>query len=143
MRHGIVHHSRSQLARGGASAACAIAVVLALLGCEPKTAPSSAPRVLVQTTVTVPAGGGQGGISFDASKGQTLHVTMSSRAPAVEPYGYLQEPDGTSEYFPKNESAKPGSNAGEMVVNATGPHQLTVFDGSNTGGEVAVKIEAK
>jgi hypothetical protein len=140
VRQTTVPHRRRPRRAGGAWA-CTIAAALTLLGCERKTAPPP-PRILVEKTVTVPASGGAGGVVFDAFKGQTVRITMTSPA-TVEPYGFLEMPDGTSEYFPKNESARPGFNAGEMVLNARGPHQLTVFDGSNRGGEVVVTIEAK
>jgi hypothetical protein len=133
---------RRRRSAGASSAwACTIATVLALLGCDRQTTPSP-PRILVVKSVTVPPGGGAGGVVFDAFRGQTVRITMTSPA-TVEPYGFLERPDGTSEYFPRNESAKPGFNGGEMVLSVQGSHQLTVFDGSNRGGEVAVKIETQ
>ena len=97
---------------------------------------------LVDKTVSVAPGGGAAEINFTASKGQRLTITMTS-APGVEPYGHLGTPDGAGEYVPKNETAKPGSNRGEWVVVQSGGHRLDVFDASNRGGTVTVKVETK
>jgi hypothetical protein len=72
-----------------------------------------------------------------------IKVTMSSPSSSVEPYGYLDMPGGDGRYVPSNETAKPGSNVGELEARQAGQYQLTVFDGANHGGEVSVIVQVK
>ena len=120
----------------------AASVWLTLSGCEPRNGAASGP-VLADKTVTVAPGGGGAVISFAAAAGQKIRVTMTSPSSSVEPYGYVDMPGDTGQYVPSNETAKPGSNVGELVAGQAGQYQLTVFDGANHGGEVSVVVQVK
>ena len=119
--------------------------VLALItaACTP-AAPSTAPaeQVLLDKTVNVGAGGGAAEVSFNASSGQSIHITLTAANSGMQPYGNLQYPDGTAMDNPPLNTAVNGSNQAEFVANQTGQYSLTLFDGSNQGGQVSVKIVA-
>jgi hypothetical protein len=110
-----------------------------LSGCSRKL-PSN-PSVLVDKTVSVGAKGGYGNVTFNASKGQKVRITLTAARKTMEPYGNLGNPDGTGGYFPPNGGSKDGVNTGEMTLSQTGQFTLTVFDGSNEGGNVHVVIQ--
>ncbi len=112
-----------------------------VFACQAKVGAETTSIQVEKTVLVAPAGGGAD-LSFDASKGQNVRITMTSPA-SVQPYGHLDMPDGTAEYLPKNETSKPGFNTGEWVVKQSGKYKLTVFDGNNTGGSVYVKVEIK
>ena len=58
----------------------------------------------------------------------------------MQPYGNLQYPDGTSQYSPPINTAANGANKIETLLNQSGQFSLTVFDSSNQGGTVSVKV---
>ena len=91
-------------------------------------------------TVTLPGGGGSADLSFTASSGQRLQIVLTASNPGMQPYGNLQYPDGTSQYNPAINTAANGANQAEVSVNQSGQFSLTVFDGSNQGGSVSVKV---
>lgn len=102
--------------------------------------PSQQP--LLDQTATIPAGGGSAEVGFQASSGQRIQILLSAANPSVQPYGSLQSPDGTSVYNPPINTAANGVNQVEIAIDQTGQYTLTLFDGSNQGGEVSVKIIA-
>lgn len=99
------------------------------------------PNVLVSQTVTVGGEGGWAAVSFDASNGQRIRITLSSTDTCMEPYGSLEYPDGSSDYYPPCEAAQNGYNSIELLLNQTGRYTLTIFDGANLGGTVTVRVE--
>lgn len=103
------------------------------------TQESSSPT-LIDKTITVPGGGGSAEVSFKASKGQKIQILLSASNSSIQPYGSLQYPDGTSVYNPPINTAANGANQVEITVDQTGQYTLTLFDGSNQGGTVSVKI---
>lgn len=99
--------------------------------------------VLIDQTVTIPGGGGSAEVSFSTSGDQRIQIVLTASNPAMQPYGNLQYPDGTSQYNPPLNTAANGVNQVEVMLNQTGQYVLTVFDGSNQGGPVSVKIVAQ
>ncbi len=123
--------------------ATAIAVSLIAAACGPSTsAGGSSEQVLVDKTVSVGAGGGAAEVSFNASSGQRIQIVLSAANTSMQPYGNLQYPDGTGMYNPPLNTAANGTNQAEFVANQTGQYSVTIFDGSNQGGTVSVKIVA-
>jgi hypothetical protein len=104
--------------------------------------PAPSEQILLDQTVTIPGGGGGADVSFKASSGQRVRILLTASNAGVEPYGSLQYPDGTSVYNPPINTAVNGANQVEIPINQTGQYTLTLFDGSNQGGPVAVKITA-
>lgn len=96
--------------------------------------------VLLDQTATVPGGGGSAEVAFEASSGQRIQILLSAANPSVQPYASLQSPDGTSVYNPPINTAANGANQVEIAIDQTGQYTLTLFDGSNQGGTVAVKV---
>lgn len=118
----------------------AIAVVLVAAACAP-SAPAGGPSMLVDKTVNVGPGGGAAEVTFSATSGQRIQILLSA-APSMQPYANLQFPDGSAVYNPPINTAANGANQAEFVANQTGQYSLTIFDGSNQGGTVSVKIVA-
>jgi hypothetical protein len=110
-----------------------------LIGCS-GAASSSTETVLVDRTVIVAGGGGGAEITFTATSGQKILITLTASNTNMEPYGHLEYPDGTAQYYPPLDTAKNGTNAIELALNLAGKYTLTVFDGTNRGGNVVVKI---
>ncbi len=120
----------------------ATALALFTAACGP-TAPAGGPSegILVDKTVAVGSGGGAAEVTFNATNGQRIQILLSAAA-NMQPYANLQFPDGTAVYNPPLNTAVNGLNQAEFVANQSGPYSLTVFDGSNQGGQVSVKITA-
>ena len=91
--------------------------------------------------VTVGAGGGFGAVSFSASSGQTIRVTLTAVQASMDPYASLQAPDGSADYVPPLGSAVNGTNTAQEALTQTGTYTLVIFDGSNQGGNVTVRVE--
>jgi hypothetical protein len=116
-----------------------VGVSLAFLGgCH--RAPSN-PSAVLDRTVSVGPGGGHGDVTFEATRGQKVRITLTGSKKTMEPYGNLEPPDGSGEYFPPNGGSKDGVNTGVITLSQTGRFTLTVFDGSNGGGSVHVVIQ--
>lgn len=98
--------------------------------------------VLVDRTVTVAGGGGGVERSFNASSGQRIRIVLPASTASMQPYGHLQYPSGTSTYSPPLETAAGGANKIEVTLNQSGAYVLTIFDGSNQGGTVSLRIVA-
>jgi len=96
--------------------------------------------VLADQTVTIPGGGGSAEVSFTASSGQSIQIVLTASNASMQPYGNLQYPDGTSQYSPPINTAANGANKTETLLNQSGQFSLTVFDSSNQGGTVSVKV---
>ncbi len=112
----------------------------ALLGWCAETTPH--PKVLLEKTVTVGGDGGSAEVAFVAAKGQKIAISLAASS-SMEPYGFLEKAGaGNGEYRPALENAKAGKNAAELTIARAGKYSLTVFDGSNSGGEVRVLITA-
>jgi len=102
----------------------------------------TASNVLVNQIVTVGAGGGFGAVSFNASKGERIRISLTASSTSMEPYGFLGLVEGESgSYIPSLDTAHDGVNTADVTLNETGTYGLTVFDGSNQGGTVSVRIE--
>ncbi len=104
----------------------------------PMPAPSG--TVLVDQTVTLPGGGGSADVSFTASSGQRIQITLTASNASMQPYGNLQYPEGTSQYTPSINTSANGTNKTETSLDQSGQFGLTLFDGSNQGGSVSVKV---
>jgi hypothetical protein len=96
--------------------------------------------VLVDQTVTIPGGGGSAEVTFTATGSQRIQITLTASNAGMQPYGNLQYPDGTSQYNPPIDTAANGANKTEISLDQSGQFSLTVFDGSNQGGSVSVKV---
>jgi len=61
---------------------------------------------------------------------------------SIEPYGFLEYPDGmTSIYTPDLGFSLNGVNTSEIILTQSGTYTYIIFDGSNIGGQINVKIE--
>lgn len=97
-------------------------------------------RAVLKATVTVGSGGGAAELSFNARRGQTVRISMRAVDAGLEPYGHLESASGAN-YRPANETVQNGSNAWQGALPDDGRYVLTVFDGANQGGKVAVTVE--
>jgi hypothetical protein len=52
----------------------------------------------------------------------------------------LQNPDGTTADVPPIDLLPDGTNVVEIWLTQTGQYNITVFDGSNRGGMISVKV---
>ena len=98
-------------------------------------------RTLADQVVTVGPGGGYGTVTFEAETGQKILITMMSDLFLLEPYGYLGPTGGEGIYTPENGTSVDGLNSSDVTISQGGSYTLTVFDGSNQGGSVHVRIE--
>lgn len=119
-----------------------IAIALFAAACGPSTPAGAPSSVLVDKTVNVGPGGGAAEVSFNATSGQRIQIVLTAANPGMQPYANLQSPDGSAVYNPQINTAANGSNQAEFVANQTGQYSLTIFDGSNQGGNVSVKVVA-
>jgi hypothetical protein len=102
----------------------------------------TASNVLVNQTVSVGAGGGFGVVSFNASNGQKIRITLTVSNTSMEPYGFFGLLGGGSgSYIPPQDTVHDGVNTADVTLNETGTYELTIYDGSNQGGTVSVLIE--
>ncbi len=120
------------------------AVTLVLSSCA--TTPRDLPpvrgiAVIADEEVMVGSAGGYGTVPFDAEAQQKVLILMLARATTMEPYGYLETPDGEGTYTPENGKAVNGWNSSEVTIPSGGHFTLTVFDGANEGGSVHVRVE--
>jgi hypothetical protein len=97
--------------------------------------------ILLDRSVIVPGGGGGVDVTFMAANGDRIRITLTATDTSIEPYGHLQFPDGSTAYYPPIDTVVNGQNSIELDLNQTGAYILTIFDGSNQGGQVQVKIE--
>jgi hypothetical protein len=118
-------------------AVLALFIAPAMTGCSSSDDGGTA-TVLLETDVTVPAGGGSATVFFQGASGQRVRITLSGPA-STQPYGYLEPPGGTASYTPPN-SGSSGSNEAEVDLAVTGQFSLTIFDGANAGGVISVKV---
>lgn len=102
--------------------------------------PAPSDSIMIDQMVNVPGGGGSTEIGFDISSGQWVHIQLTAGNPGMQPYGSLQYPDGVSQDFPLLETTANGANEGDILLTDNGHYTLTLFDGSNQGGPVSVKI---
>ncbi len=116
-----------------------ISIACNVLSASPRAQEPASP-VLLDRTATIPGGGGSAEVAFKASSGQRIQILLSASNAAVQPYASLQYPDGTSIYNPSINTAANGVNQVEIPLNQTGQYTLTLFDGSNQGGSVSVKV---
>ncbi len=101
------------------------------------------PKTLLDKTVSVGAGGGYAEVTFEALKGQKVKIELKALSSNMEPYGHLKRPDGREEYRPAIETAKDATNGSEFVADKKGRYNLTLFDGSNAGGSVQVRVTSE
>jgi hypothetical protein len=99
------------------------------------------PGTLANQVVSIGPGGGWAGIAFRGTSGQRVRITLTASNPIMRPYDYLENPDGTGSYTPPANTAHNGVNSVEVSLTQTGLYVLTVFDGSNLGGNVTVLVE--
>ena len=114
--------------------------VMVLANCNGSSSSTDPSPVLVDRNVTVGGGGGSAEVSFSVSSGQTIRITLTASS-NMDPYGHLTYPNGTEEGTPPNGMSQNGVNTSEVAVNQTGTCTLTIFDGTNQGGAVHVKVE--
>jgi hypothetical protein len=107
----------------------------------PAPPPSAAGRLLVNRTLNVAGGGGGTSLKFTVRAGRRVRITLRSDTPQVRPYGHLSHSRWEA-YFPLNSTARPGYNQGVTLLRHGGSYTLTVYDGSNQGGRVNVKVVA-
>lgn len=112
-------------------------------GCGTATAPapSALPGTLVEQTATVPGGGGGANVAFHGESGWRIRITLTATTKNMTPYGFLESQAGSGQYQPPQETENHGQNSVELTLAQTGDYTLTVFDGMNQGGTVAVKVE--
>ena len=96
----------------------------------------------IDNTVIIPGNGGSAEITFDISNGQWTHIVLSAGNPGIQPYGSMQYPDGLSVDCPPITTTANGTNQADILLTDPGRYTLTLFDGSNQGGPVSVKIIA-
>ncbi len=118
-----------------------ITIACNILSASPR-AQGPANPVLLDRMFIIPGGGGSAEVAFKASNGQRIQILLSASNTAVQPYASLQSPDGASVYNPPINTAANGANQVEIPLNQTGQYTLTLFDGSNQGGSVSVKVIA-
>jgi hypothetical protein len=100
------------------------------------------PPTLVNTNRTIGAGGGFAEVTFSANNGQRIRITLTGSSSMMEPYGSLEYPDGmTSIYTPDLGSSLNGVNTSELILTQSGTYTYVIFDGSNIGGQINIKIE--
>lgn len=104
--------------------------------------PASSAPIQIDKTVTIPGNGGSAEITFDISNGQWTHIVLSAGSPGMQPYGSMQYPDGISVDCPPITTTANGTNQADILLTDPGRYTLTLFDGSNQGGPVSVKIIA-
>jgi len=98
-------------------------------------------NILIDQTVTVPGGGGGVDVTFSGSSGMGIHITLICTNVSLQPYGYLQAPNGSGAYIPPLETASGGQNSADTTLDQNGTYTLTIFEGENIGGAVHVTIE--
>ncbi len=123
-------------------------LVLIMIACNMISSTSSNTQepsnlILLDQTAAIPGGGGSTEVSFKADSRQRIQILLSASNATVQPYASLQSPDGTSTYHPPINTAANGMNQVEIPLNQTGQYTLTLFDGSNQGGTVSVKVVAQ
>ena len=91
--------------------------------------------------VSISAGGGAGSVTFAATSGETIRITLTAAQTSMEPYGFLQAPDASGIYVPPLASAVNGSNTAQATLAQTGTYTLVIYDGTNQGGNVTVRVE--
>ncbi len=90
--------------------------------------------------VSVGGGGGSATIFFQGKSGKLVRITLTSSA-SMQPYGFIEPPGGNASYTPPLDTARNGSNTGEVTLSgSSGQVSYTVFDGNNAGGAVQVQI---
>jgi len=118
----------------------ALAISGLAIGFGCKNGSTGTSKTLLDKTVSVAAGGGSAEVSFEAMKGQKVKIELKAASSTMEPYGYLQRPNGKEEYRPTIETSKNAKNESEFIADKKGRYNLTLFDGSNLGGKVSVII---
>jgi hypothetical protein len=126
----------------------AVALAAIVAACGEDEAGSPGPLNLpVDTEVTVAADGGAATVMFRGTSGQTVRISLTATPlslPATlphQPYGSLATPGGGESYTPPSESASNRQNTADVALTETGTYTLTVFDGTNQGAKVRVRIE--
>ncbi len=102
--------------------------------------PAPSQSVQIDQKVNIPGGGGSVEITFDISSGQWVHIQLTAGDPSMQPYGSMQYPDGASVDYPSLNTTANGMNQADILLTDNGRYTLTLFDGSNQGGPVSVKI---
>ena len=85
--------------------------------------------------------GGGAKVTFDGAAGQVIRITLTAVNSSMEPYGDLENPDGTSSNIPPINGGSNGVNTALTTLGKQGTYTLTVFDGTNLGGIVNIRIE--
>jgi hypothetical protein len=129
--------------RKGTCFAAAAVLVLALAACAttPRILPPVRGVVLAEAVVVVGGGGGHAEVTFSVKAGQKILISMLAEDPGREPYGFLEPPSGEGWYTPEQQQPSSDFNSSEVILDTGGTYTLVVFDGSNEGGPVRVRIE--
>jgi hypothetical protein len=107
---------------------------------QPGPTASVGGRVLVSQTVSVAPGGGGANLQFSVfPAGRRVRIILRALGPGMQPYAHLSHPQG-ERYFPTLNTALNGANDATTVFPYQGQYTMTVFDGSNRGGQVQVQV---
>lgn len=97
-------------------------------------------RVLLNRTVNVAPGGGGASLQFSVfPAGRRVRIVLQALGPGMMPYAHLSHPRG-ERYFPTMNTVRNGTNDATTVLPYAGQYTLTVFDGTNRGGQVRVAV---
>lgn len=107
---------------------------------QPPVTASVPGRILADTTVNVAPRGGGANLQFSVfPAGRRVRILLQALSPGMMPYGHLSHPQG-ERYFPTVNSARGGVNDGTTILPYQGQYTLTVFDSTNRGGQVRVRV---
>lgn len=97
-------------------------------------------RVLVDQTLNIAPRGGGANLQFSVyPAGRRVRIVLRALSPGMMPYGHLSHPRG-QRYFPAQNTARNGANDATTILPYAGQYTLTVFDGTNRGGQVRVAV---
>lgn len=107
---------------------------------QPPATASLPGRILADTTVNVAPQGGGANLQFSVfPAGRRVRVLLQALSPGMMPYGHLSHPRG-ERYFPTVNTAQGGMNDATTILPYQGQYTLTVFDSTNRGGQVRVRV---
>ncbi len=107
---------------------------------QPPATASLPGRTLVDSTVNVAPQGGGANLQFSVfPAGRRVRIILQGLGPGMLPYAHLSHPRG-ERYFPTTNTAQGGVNDATTILRYSGQYTLTVFDGTNRGGQVRVQV---
>ena len=122
--------------------AALIACGLALLSCSCNYLFELPSNVVVKDNLmNIAQGGGSVQVMFSGLAGQTIKITLTGRVTGMVPYAQLIAPNGGSTTVPAASSASKGINTGQATLAQTGGYTLIVYDNTQVGGGVTIRVE--